>query len=297
MKFIKHFLISLLLFSTAAMAKENITKIVIYSAAGGQVHANALRLQNELNRQLNGTFVIDIKAGAEGLIAAEYVNTYKNSNNLVLLMGTAIRWENVPNRRNLNLLDDFHLISYYGTFPAYVITGKHKNVNTFTEFLEKSKTTKISYGISLNHTKRSMIKQLFTKYGNINNVQEITYRSGSQSVVDVVNGNLDFIVVSPDNVRSLVKEDKLKFVSTLDLKFNIDNIPTLKEENIIFDNAENFSASLFVWSNNNYNSEQIEKIRKIIENIVMSGNTSGLIVNLDYLKNSSQILRSIINEK
>jgi tripartite-type tricarboxylate transporter receptor subunit TctC len=293
MKLIKFIFVFLLLITSSAFA-QNTTKIVLFSAAGGQVHANALRLQNELSKQLNKTFIIDIKTGAEGLIAAEYVNSYKNSNSLVLMMGTAQHWNGIPNRNNLSHLTDFHLISYYGTFPAYVITGKHRTVNSFSQLLEMSKTTKVSYGLTQNHPMRALITELFQKHGNSANVKEITYRSGSQSVVDAVNGNLDFIVLSPDNVRQLVGEGKLKIVSALDITFKIDTgIKTLMEENIRVDNIEKYSAHMFVWANNSFNLEEIEKIKNIIEQVIESGNTSGIVVNNNYLQNPLNLLRKI----
>lgn len=269
MKFLK-FIITFLFFSLfASSAYANTVRLVIWSSPGGGNHAYALRLQPVIERALNRKVVLEFKTGAEGIIAARYVNEFKDKDDLVLMFGSPAKWENVSNKEQLNHLTSFKIVTFLGNFPYYIVTNKNKDVESFKQLVEQSNTRLMSYGISLNAPPRPLFKMLFDKYGNVKNVAEITYKGGSQSVMSAASNVVDFGIGSPEYIMPLVEAGKLKVIAVLDSNSS-DVAKTFSEQGIIVENEFKYYANVFMWANVGSSDEDVIKVRNVIQQYLLS---------------------------
>lgn len=269
MKFLKY-IIAFLFFSLfASSAYANTVRLVIWSSPGGGNHAYALRLQPVIEKALNRKVVLEFKTGAEGIIAARYVDEFKDKDDLVLMFGSPAKWENVSNKEQLNHLTSFKIVTFLGNFPYYIVTNKNKDVESFKQLIEQSNVRLMSYGISLNAPPRPLFKMLFDKYGNIKNVAEITYKGGSQSVMSAASNVVDFGIGSPEYIMPLVEAGKLKVIAVLDSNSS-DVAKTFSEQGIIVENEFKYYANVFMWANVGSSDEDVIKVRNAIQQYLLS---------------------------
>lgn len=251
-------------------AQERI-KLVVSSGAGGIMHNYALKISPILSKALNKQVIIDIRPGAEGSIAAAHVSQIKDET--VFLIGSPKYW-----KPEFNHIVSFNTVAYLGYTPSILISHKAKNINSFREFLELSKAKKMSYGLSSTNPARELIKEIVKKYGNPNNVVEITYKSPSQAIMDAIGGHIDFAVSVPENVLQHIEEQKVNAIAILiaDNRGQFSFIKTLKQQNIAIDSEFKYYANIFLWSNLEAKAEDVDKAKKAMLEFMMSEESSSV---------------------
>ncbi len=269
MKFLKLIIVSLFFSLFATTSYSDTVRLVIWSSPGGGNHAYALRLQPVIERAMNRKVVIEFKTGAEGIIAARYVNEFKDKDDLVLMFGSPATWENVSNKEQLSHLTSFKIVTFLGNFPYYIVTNKNKDVVSFKQLIEQSNVRLMSYGISLNAPPRPLFKMLFEKHGNMKNVAEITYKGGSQSVMSAASNVVDFGIGSPEYIMPLVEDGRLKIIGVLDGKKTQVAKP-LREQGIIIENEFKYYANIFMWANKGSKDQDIILVRNAIQRYLLS---------------------------
>lgn len=253
----------LLLFSSLSFSNE--IRLVISSGAGGITHKYALEIVPIISRATGKTVVAEIKAGAEGYIAADFVNSKNNSNETVLLIGTPKKWNSIENKSNISHISSFNTVSYLGNTPTVIAVNNSKRFNSINDLLNHSKTNKVSYGIAMNNPFRPAMVELIEKYGNKNNVVEVTYKSGAGAINDALGYHVDAVISTYETLDSFISDGKLVPLAIVTpRKSNPSKIKTLEEQNVIVQNEFKYYANIFLWSNLSANKDDIEKIRSAI---------------------------------
>lgn len=268
-KLLKFVFISLLFICSTAYASTEKVRLVIWSSPGGGNHSYALRLQPVISRALNRDVVIEFKTGAEGIIAARYVNEFRDSKDLVLMFGSPSKWENVSNKEGLSYIDSFRLVTFLGNFPYFIVSHTSREYNSLNDILLKSRHTNISYGISLNAPPRELFKDLFRNSGNLSNAAEITYKGGNQSVMSAASNVVDFGIGSPEYIMPLVDAGKIKIIGVIDSKTSPYG-KTLNQQGINVPDEFKYYANIFMWSNLGASVEDINTVRNAIQQYLLS---------------------------
>lgn len=294
MKLIKLFLtlffLTFSVLSVNAQLRQDTVNLVLFSSAGSSTHTYALKLLPSISNAINKNSVIEFKPGAEGLIAAKHLYQYNDTNNTVLLFGNALLdWSVLPANEGLNQINSFEIVSYVGYLPIYVLANGKSEYKNLLEIAEKSKTKRVSYGISRNAPIRGAVRDLMNKYGNSANIQEITYRSGSAAVVDVVNNNLDFVIAQPHQFKPMFEQGLIKYISSLNQPIKEFPTQSLKDQGMTNIDLKHF-PHYFIWANKGADKNSLQQIRKSVNEFVINGNLSEFISDKSLMEDPSKTM-------
>lgn len=265
-------LLIFLLFSISSFAAENI-KLIVSSGVGGITHKYALKIAPIISKALDKNVVVEVKSGAEGYIAARYVNSIEDET--VLLIGTPQRWENIKNVDKLSHLNDFNVVSYLGYIPSILVSHTSVEANNFIDLLMLGKEKKVSYGISANNPLRPALKKIIEKYSDPNNFAEITYKGGSSAIADLIGKHIDFAVSGIENISQFLEEGRLKALAIVS-DYSVDGIKNLKDQNIFIEEEFKHYPNIFLWSNKSANEKEIDKIKNAVAEYLSSNESDNL---------------------
>lgn len=270
-KIIKYFIfcifISSIFFSTNSIAND--IKLISSSAAGGITHRYALIIRDVLAKEFNKNVTLEIKGGAEGLIAARYLVSFNHKNDVVLMIGSPKDWKEINS--NISQISDLLTLSYLGYMPHLLVTTSNSNINSLVDFLKLSETQHLSYGISQNNPSRDFIKKIIKKYGNSDNIVEITFKSGSEVLLATLGNHINVGIAVPDIFLSEIEKQRIKIISSIG-SFNDKREFTLDQQNIKIENEFKYLNHFFLWSNKTLDKKTINQIQSIINNYLISSN-------------------------
>ena len=234
------------LISTTALAQNYPSKpvkiIIGYGPAG--VTDVILRLAAEdLGKRLGGTFVVENRVGAGGLLAAQAV---KNSaaDGYTLFGGAATPFHPVFTKDNpIDAAKEMLPVSTIAIGDNFLIVRSDLGVNNFREFVAKAKATRLKHA-SLASTQHALMAA-FAKGAGFE-YDNIPYKATDQTVTALLSGDCDFALTSVAGWTPHIKSGKLKLLATLaPTRSPIDpSVPTAKE---LGTNVE-FQFSIDIWA-------------------------------------------------
>ena len=205
--------------------------IVTPFAAGSQTDAAARLLGQYLQEALGQTFVIENKAGAGGLIAANTVARAKPDGYTLLLTTNSTHsavglFKSVP----YDPIKDFTPIARLGNFPSFVAVNINVPVTSMAELVARAKANpgKLSYGVG--NSTGQIVGEMLKKRTGVDIVR-ISYRSNPAAMTDLVAGHIDVMVPDMNNGLPQVKAQKIRALAVLTKARNplIPDVPTLHE--------------------------------------------------------------------
>jgi tripartite-type tricarboxylate transporter receptor subunit TctC len=189
--------------------------IITPFAAGSQTDAAARLLSQQFQEMLGQSFVIENKAGAGGLIAAQAVARAKADGYTLLLTTNSTHsaiglFKSVP----YDPIKDFTPIARLGNFPSFVAVRADFPAKTMAEFVAHAKANpgKLSYG-SGNSTGQITGETLKKRTGI--DLVRVAYRSNPTAMTDLIAGHIQLMV--PDMTTGLpqVKAGKIRPLAVL----------------------------------------------------------------------------------
>jgi tripartite-type tricarboxylate transporter receptor subunit TctC len=205
--------------------------IVTPFAAGSQTDAAARLVGQYLQDALGQSFVIENKAGAGGLIAANAVARAKPDGYTLLLTTNSTHsavalFKSVP----YDPIKDFAPIARIGNFPSFVAVNSSLPIASMAELVAEAKANpgKLSYGVG--NSSGYLVGETLKKRTGID-VVRVAYRSNPFAMADLVAGHIQIMV--PDMTTGLpqVKALKIRALAVLTKERNplLPDVPTLHE--------------------------------------------------------------------
>jgi tripartite-type tricarboxylate transporter receptor subunit TctC len=224
------------LLSSAAAAQtypSHPVKLIVPFPAGSATDQVARLAGAELQAALKQPFVVENKAGAQGVIAAAEVA--KAAPDGYTLMLTT----NTPHAANPSLfkkltydpVKDFTPITRYGTTAFMLMVAPQFPANNLKEFIARVRAQpgKLSagYGSSGSQVSLAMLKQL----GKLDFV-EVPYKGIPQAVTDTMGGSLQFTFVDMANALAQAKGGKLRGLAVTSARRSslAPDLPAIAEE-------------------------------------------------------------------
>jgi putative tricarboxylic transport membrane protein len=220
--------------ATAAGAEKypaRTVTIITPFAAGSQTDAAARLVGQSLQDALGGSFIIENKAGAGGLIAANLVAHAKPDGYTLLLTTNSTHsalalYKSVP----YDPIKDFAPIARLGNFPSFVAVNSSMAVHTMAEFVAYAKANpgKLSYGTG-NSTGQIVGETLKNRTGI--DVVRAAYRSNPAVMTDLIAGHIQMMVADMNTGMPQVKAGKIRPLAVLTKERNplLPDVPTLDE--------------------------------------------------------------------
>jgi tripartite-type tricarboxylate transporter receptor subunit TctC len=227
-------LLPLLLTASAAAAETypvRTVTIVTPFAAGSATDAAARLVGQFLQEALGQTFVVENKAGAGGLIAANAVARASPDGYTLLLTTNSTHsavglFKNVP----YDPIKDFTPIARLGNFPSFVAVNAALPVTSMAELVAHAKANpgKLSYGTG--NSTGVIVGEMLKKRTGID-VVRVSYRSNPPALADLVAGHIQMMIPDVSNGLPQVKAQKIRPLAVLTKQHNpaMPEVPTLDE--------------------------------------------------------------------
>lgn len=209
-----------------------VVKIVVPFAAGSVTDTLARQVANGLQQRMKGTFIVENKPGANGIIASEAV-AKATPDGYTLLVGTTSTHSQNPwmlKSVPYDPLKDFAPVAGIGGFPMVVVVPSQLPVQSFDEFVKYAKAHpgSLSYGAP-NGTSQVCAELIKNRLGL--DLVRATYKSGPQAIGDLAAGHLTIICSDYFAAITLINGGKLRALAvTGDTRSpGLPGVPAMKE--------------------------------------------------------------------
>src|SRR5215203_5481684 len=202
--------------------------------AGGGTDILTRMLAQELQDKLKQTVIVENRTGAGTVIAAAAVAKSPPDGHTLLLapvttlaIGPSI-YKSLP----YDTVKDFAPIGLVGSAQFALVANPSLGANTLPELiaLVKGKNGQMSYGTSGASTPHHLFMEMFLKMIG-GKAQHVPYRGSVPALIDVVSGQIQFMMVDLAVAIPLIKEGKVKAygVTTANRVKSMPELPTIAE--------------------------------------------------------------------
>lgn len=191
-------------------------RIVVPFPAGGGADVAARVLANHLSNAVGKPVLVENRAGADGVIAAQEVIRSAPDGHTVFF-GTASSMSYVPNVRRTPPYDpvaDFTPITDFCTFTFFWAVHESVPAKNLDEFIKYTRANpgKVSYGTG-NSTGIVATAQLSQTAGL--DMTHVPYKGEAQAALDLATGRIQAMFATPAITNALTKDGKVKLQAVL----------------------------------------------------------------------------------
>lgn len=245
-------------------------RLMVGYAAGGGVDAMARMLAARLPALLGQQVVVENRAGASGVIAADAV-AKSAPDGYTLLVGESalLIAPHLQPRMNLDVLKSFTPVAAIFHAPLMIVVGNNVPATSPKELIDllKSSPGTYSYATSgvgtVHHLGFEMMKSQIGAF-----VVHIPYRGAAQIVPDVISGQVPIGVVSAAAGMAQAKAGRLRAVAMMSTGklAGAENVPALAEALPGF----NLAPRLFLLAPAGTPAAVVEKLNEAVRTVLAS---------------------------
>jgi tripartite-type tricarboxylate transporter receptor subunit TctC len=183
--------------------------------------------------ELGQSVVVDNRAGASGIIGADYVSRMP-ADGYTMLIGASSMFSVLPllSKRMDGVYQKIEPVSILGFNPSYVVVPAGLQVNTIQELVAflKNNPGKYGYGSAGTGTSQHVFMELFKQRAGID-VFPVQYKGSSPMVVDLIAERVVMAIEQGPAVLPYIKSGKLKALAVTTTKRSeaLPDVPTLSE--------------------------------------------------------------------
>jgi tripartite-type tricarboxylate transporter receptor subunit TctC len=209
--------------------------IVVPFPAGSATDAVARKLAESLREALGQSFVVENKAGADGIVAARAVASAPADGYTVLITTNTTHSANPSIYRQLpyDPQKDFTPIGGIIQIPFMLAVRPEFPAENLSGFLKiaKESNPKLSYG-SGNTGSRAAGEMLKARTGI--DMLHVPYRGSPQAITDLIGGRIDVFFPDPASGLGMIQERKMKILAiTGDKRVKtLPDVPTMEEQGV-----------------------------------------------------------------
>ena len=188
-------------------------RIIVGAAAGGPLDLVARLTAQKLTEAFDQQFVIENRAGAGGTIAGEYV-AKSTADGYTLYMGSAATLCIAPAlypKLGYDSTRDFSPISVVAATSFVMVVHPSLPARSVKEFvaLARARPSQLRFGSAGSGSATHLSAELFKSLAKVD-VLHVPYKGGSQAIIDVLSGQIDFMFDTIPNSMPHVKSGKLR---------------------------------------------------------------------------------------
>lgn len=230
---------ALLIVSVAMLALEGNTahaqsssdgktvRIVVPFAPGGAQDVIGRYIANKLGARIGGTVIVENKAGAGGVIAADFVaKAPADGNTLLLATGGAL---SIAPHLNPKLpyhpRNDFAGIAMLADTPMTLAVRAQSRYASVADVLRdaKARPRQVSYASTGNGTVSHLTGELLAQATGVQ-LLHVPYRGASPALTDLLGGQVALMVTSAASIEPMSEDGKARVLAT----FTSKRLPALK---------------------------------------------------------------------
>ena len=209
-------------------------RIIVGFAPGGGTDILARVIGQKLAPMWNTTIVVENKAGAAGMIAADYVAKQPGDGNVLLMAhinSHAIAPALTP-KMSYSVANDFSPISMVGITPNLLIGNEKQTARTVTDIVAlcKQNPGKISFGSAGNGSAQHLALEMFKLAAGIDALH-VPYKGSGPMLVDLIGGQINYSFDTMTAATPHVKGGKAIAIAQTRAKraASYPNVPTMIE--------------------------------------------------------------------
>jgi tripartite-type tricarboxylate transporter receptor subunit TctC len=186
-----------------------VTMVVPYPA-GGPTDETARIVANSMAMQLKGNIVVEDISGGNTIVASEKV-AHATPDGYMLLMHNLQISANVTLYKSLpfDTVKDFAPVMLVNRNPLVLVGRTSLEANNLTELIALMKKQRLKAAIPGYGATGHLATTLFAQEAGVE-LDQIPYRGAAPAVTDLLGGQVDLFIGTPQSVEQLVADKKLK---------------------------------------------------------------------------------------
>ncbi len=208
-------------------------KLIVPFAPGGNTDSIARITAEKLSKLIDQPFIVENRAGANGVIAANYV-AKAPSDGYTFFMAAMPIMAILPviTKTGFDPIKDFSPVSIVGTNPFVLAIGKHVPANNLKEFAQyvKNNPGKLNYASGGSGSVSHLSAVLFVNRAGLD-MTHVSYKGGAPAVADLLGGQVEMYFGNISELTSHAAAGNVKIigVSSETRSALIPNVPTIAE--------------------------------------------------------------------
>ncbi len=211
-------------------------RVIVPYPAGGTVDAVARVVSQRLSEQMGQSFIVDNRAGANGVIGSDAVAKAPADGYTLLVQASTfvtnpILLKNLP----YDMMRDFAPISNIGSVPLVVTTYPTFPANNLKEFIALVLAAPEKYAFAAPPTgSAGHLAQEAIKAGAKLGIQIVPYKGTAPAMTDVMGGHASALIDALPSSYPQIKGGKLKALAVTSPKriAFLPNVPTVAESGL-----------------------------------------------------------------
>jgi tripartite-type tricarboxylate transporter receptor subunit TctC len=191
-------------------------RIVVPFAPGGAQDVIARYLGAKLTDKLGAPVIIDNKAGAGGIVAADAVAKATDGATVLLATGGAITIApHLQAKLPYDPVHDLVPVALVGDTPMTLSVRTESPYKTLADVLRdaKAKPGQVTYASTGNGTVSHLTGALLAQAGGVN-LLHVPYRGAAPALTDLLGGQVALIVTSVASIEPMVASGKARVLGT-----------------------------------------------------------------------------------
>ncbi|MBI2317466.1 MAG: tripartite tricarboxylate transporter substrate binding protein, partial [Betaproteobacteria bacterium] len=195
-------------------------RIISAMAAGGLSDTAARFIVEPLGRQLGQKVIVENRSGAGGIVGTEAA-ARSPADGYTLIVSSPSAFNIIPavTKTSFDPKKDFVPLGQIWSAPQVLIARSQSNLKTVADVVAFAKANpgRLAFGHAGNGTTTHLSIELFLREAQIKVVQ-VPYRSGAQTVVDLLGGQLDAVFVTPQTLAPYLQSGKVLPLAITDVR-------------------------------------------------------------------------------
>jgi tripartite-type tricarboxylate transporter receptor subunit TctC len=207
-------------------------KIIVPFGPGSGSDVMARVFANELQAALGGAFIVENRAGASGIIAAEAVARSANDGYTLLMTSNTTHSANPGLFRSLpyDPVKDFAPVALLVDYPALMVINTGVPAQNIGEFMDWAKRNSGKVGFGYGNSTGQVVGEAIARATGTR-MTSVSYKATPQALTDVVRGDLQFIVADLVSIQPFLKSGRVRAIAVANPQRTdlAPGVPTLRE--------------------------------------------------------------------
>lgn len=260
---------------------EGTIKMIVPFAPGGGVDNAARLIAKQMQTNLNVTFVVENKPGANGSVGGRAVQaSVADGNTLLFSASTHVLAKHVMAAPPYDPLTDFAFVARVGEAPLMMVISPDLPQSKLKDVMDsvRQQPDKWSAGLPALGAAAHLGTLMFAKQGNLN-LTTVVYKGTAPALTDVAGGHTQILIDSIVSLQAMAKSGKVKPVMVTSAKRSavMPSVPTAVESGFPKFVTESWYG---IWAPKGTPEDRVQLLNKAFNEAVRQLSKSGAFVPL-----------------